>query len=171
MDSFLMVRSTGAAQNQNVGRWISSELAKATNQWRAQFRGDPRVKDDSAVTDADIAAHNLILWGDPQSNRVLARMADKLPVKWVGQTVRLGGKTFTAEIHVPVCIFPNPLNPKRYVVLNSSVTFRMGSRTSNSLQTPKLPDWALVDLRTPPSDTQPGLIYDAGFFNEQWRPQ
>ncbi|HMJ92077.1 MAG TPA: prolyl oligopeptidase family serine peptidase, partial [Candidatus Acidoferrum sp.] len=63
MDSFLIVRPTGKPQNEKVRAWISTRLAKATNEWRAQFRGDARVKDDVDVSDADIAAHNLILFG------------------------------------------------------------------------------------------------------------
>ncbi len=50
--------------------------------WRTQMRGDAPMKDDAAVTDADIAANNLVLWGDPQSNKVLARIADRLPIRW-----------------------------------------------------------------------------------------
>ena len=41
-----------------------------------------RSANDTDVTDADIANSNLVLWGDPGSNKVLARIADKLPVKW-----------------------------------------------------------------------------------------
>jgi len=40
---------------------------------------------------------------------------------------------------------------------------------TNSLQTPKLPDWAIVDTTVPPDDKFPGKIVDAGFFDEQWR--
>jgi len=65
-------------------------------------------------------------------------------------------------------IFPNPLNPNRYVVLNSSFTFREGAAVSNSQQTPKLPDWAIIDLRTTPSAHLPGAVESAGFFGEQW---
>ena len=36
----------------------------------------------------------------------------------------VGTAMFDAAHHVPVLIYPNPLNPKRYVVLNSGFTFR-----------------------------------------------
>ena len=163
MDSFLMVRPTGTARNEKVGAWISEQLAKATNAWRAQFRGDARVKDDAAVIDADIAAHNLILWGDPQSNRLLARIADKLPIQWTAEAVRVGDKTFAAATHVPVCIFPNPLNPQRYIVLNSGFTFAEAGVASNARQTPKLPDYAVLNVE------QEQAVVFADFFDEQWR--
>ena len=43
-------------------------MQHAIDHWRRQFRGEARIKDDKDVTEADIAAHNLILWGDPGSN-------------------------------------------------------------------------------------------------------
>jgi hypothetical protein len=38
--------------------------------------------------------------------------------------VRLGKNAYDAAHHVPVLIYPNPLNPRRYVVFNSGFTFR-----------------------------------------------
>lgn len=169
LDRFIFVRPTGAPLNAEVGAWAKSELDRAITEWRRVFRGDAIVKDDTAITAEDIASANLIVWGDPSSNAVLAKVLPSLPLKWTKTGLELGKAKLNSSHYATVFIHPNPLNPKRYIVLNSSFTFRMGSRTSNSLQTPKLPDWALVDLRTPPSDTEPGLIYDAGFFDEQWR--
>ena len=168
MSSFLVVRPTGHAANEKVGAWVAAELAHFTNEWRRHFRGDARVKDDTAVTDADIAAHNLILWGDAQSNQLLAKLSDKLPMRWANDNVALGNKTFPAANHVPLMIYPNPLNPNRYVVLNSGFTFREYDYLNNARQVPKLPDWAVVDVDTPPSSRWPGKVVDAGFFGERW---
>jgi len=44
--------------------------------------------------------------------------------------------------------------------------FRTDAYGSNAKQTPKLPDWALIDLDTPPGPRWPGRILDAGFFDE-----
>ncbi|MHB1422604.1 MAG: prolyl oligopeptidase family serine peptidase [Gemmataceae bacterium] len=169
MDSFLMVRPTGKPLHDKVGAWASAEMKHAVDHWRKQFRGEARVKDDAAVTDKDIAEHNLVLWGDPSSNAVLAKIADKLPVRWDGQQVRLGEETFSAEHHVPLLIYPNPLNPKRYVVLNSGFTFREYDYLNNARQVPKLPDFAVIDVRTPPSSRLPGKVVTAGFFDEEWK--
>jgi hypothetical protein len=66
-------------------------------------------------------------------------------------------------------VYPSPWAKERYVLINSGPTFREGHDRTNSLQNPKLPDWAVIDIRTPPSDTAPGRITDAGFFDEFWR--
>ena len=42
---------------------------------------------------------------------------------------------------------------------------------TNSMQNPKLPDWAIVAVgpEAPATDEQPGHIEACGFFDEQWR--
>jgi len=49
--------------------------------WRRQFRGEAQLLDDTAVTERTSPA---ITWalGDPGSNRVLARIQDRLPIRW-----------------------------------------------------------------------------------------
>lgn len=169
MDSFVFVRPTGKPLNDTVGSWVKNDMDRAIKQWRQVFRGDAQVVDDRALTPELIANSNLVLWGDPSSNSVLAKIAAQLPIKWSANEVQIGALRGDAAHSVPILIYPNPLNPKRYVVINSSFTFRQGANASNATQTPKLPDWALVDLRTPPSDKAPGLVIDAGFFDEQWQ--
>ena len=169
MDRFVFVRPTGTAANPQVGAWAEAEMTRAITQWRTVFRGDVRVINDSAVTNEIIADANLVLWGDTGSNSVLARVASRLPISWSADALGVAGRSYAAADHAPVFIYPNPLNADRYIVVNSSFTFRAGSAQSNALQTPKLPDWAVIDLRTPPDLTAPGAVVDAGFFDEHWQ--
>jgi hypothetical protein len=162
MDSFIMVRPTGKPINDKIGDWTTTAMTDAIREWRLQFRGDTPVKDDNAVTDADIANSNLILWGDPRSNHLLARMALKLPIHWDQSRFTVLRTTYSTRDYVPVLIYPNPLNPKRYVVLNSGFTFADEAPTSNALQIPKLPDYAVLNFHTQ-------AIEDAGFFDEEWQ--
>ncbi|MEO2006353.1 MAG: hypothetical protein ABGY41_19905, partial [Candidatus Poribacteria bacterium] len=168
MDSFVFVRPTGKPMHAKTGAWVESELERAIVHWRKQFRGYARVKDDTEVTDADIASANLVLWGDPASNKLLARLVGDLPVSWSDNRVSVGDKSFASAGHMPVLIYPNPLNPKRYVVLNSGFTYREYAYLNNARQVPMLPDWAIVDLSTPPGTVWPGKIVDANFFDERW---
>lgn len=168
MDSFVIVKPTGKAAHEKVGAWAAAECDRAVLQWHRIFRGEARVRADDAVTEADIKDSNLVLFGDPSSNKVLAKIADKLPIKWTADAVTVGGKTYPADHHAPVLIYPNPLNPERYVVLNSGFTFREAANGTNSRQIPMLPDYAVVDLTEPPSAATPGKVVDAGFFGERW---
>ncbi len=169
MDAFVFVRPTGVAANAAVENWTKAELDRAIEHWRRHFRGEARVKDDTAVTDEDVARANLIVWGDPTSNAFLKKIADKLPLGWNAQEVTIGQRRYPAAHHAPVLIYPNPLNSRRYVVLNSGFTFRDYDYLNNARQVPKLPDWAVIDLRTPPDARYPGKIVDADFFDEHWQ--
>ncbi|HTK78639.1 MAG TPA: prolyl oligopeptidase family serine peptidase [Gemmataceae bacterium] len=169
-DRFVMVRPTGpATPNEKVGDWVKKEMAHAIEHWRRQFRGDAVVKDDTAVTAEEIANSNLILWGEPETNAVLKKIAGQLPIRWDAKGLTVNGETFDARHHVPVLIYPNPLNPKKYVVLNSGFTFREYDYLNNARQLPKLPDWAVLDLSQPPSSRFPGKVVAADFFDEEWK--
>ncbi|HZK82096.1 MAG TPA: prolyl oligopeptidase family serine peptidase [Humisphaera sp.] len=168
MDSFIFVQPTDKPLNNKTAAWVAAEMKHAIEHWRRQFRGDARVKKDSDITDADIASSNLVLWGDRSSNRVLAKIADALPIGWKGDSVCVGDAKYPSDTHIPVLIYPNPLNQKRYVVLNSCFTFREYDYENNARQSPKLPDWAVVDVSVAPTAQSPGAISAAGFFGENW---
>ena len=169
MDSFLIVRPTGTPRHFAVGMWTEAELERLVREWRRQFRGDALVKDDTDVTAQDMATHHLILFGDPSSNSVLKSVMGKLPIQWGPAQIKVANASYSSEDHAPVLIYPNPANPRRYVVVNSGFTYREYAYLNNARQVPKLPDWAVVDLRTPPDSLWPGRVVAAGFFDEQWQ--
>ena len=161
MDSFLMVRPTGKALSAKVGNWTNTEMQHALDHWRRQFRGDARVANDNDVGAAEIAAHNLIIWGDPLQQFDPGKDGRQAACEVGRGSCGLGEQSFDAGHHVPVLIYPNPLNPKRYVVLNSGFTFREYDYLNNARQVPKLPDFAIVDINVPVS---------AGCREASWRP-
>ena len=135
-------------------------FAKEYAKW---LRADVRIKDDRAVTKDDIASHNLILFGDPGSNSIIAQIAAKLPIRWNRESVIAGDQKFSAADHVPVLVYPNPLNPKRYVVLNSGHTFHEDEfRGTNALLFPRLGDYAIIRLAGQRE------VVSAGLFGEKW---
>jgi dienelactone hydrolase len=168
MDSFVFVRPTGKAFTDALGKWEQSQADYAISEWVHFFRGEPRVKNDTNITAADIAAHNLVLFGDPSSNAIYKRIADRLPIQWRAEGVTAGAEKFGAS-HAPVFIFPNPLNPKKYIVVNSGFTFH--DQSNNDMQSPKLPDWAVVDVTKPGNNYNylPLFVAAQGFFDEAWR--
>ncbi len=169
MSRFIFVKPTGKFQNATVSKWVTSELKRAQIHWRQHFRGHAITKKDTDITDKEIANSNLILWGDPSSNAILKKIADKLPIQWKEKSITVGNITYDAQHHAPIMIFPNPLNPQKYIVLNSSFTYREYAYLNNARQVPMLPDWAIIDLRTPAGTQYPGKIVAADFFDEQWK--
>ncbi len=168
LDGFVMVKPTGQPMIPATSAWVASEMAHAQKFWRGQFRGDAMIRNDTQVTDADIASSNLVLWGDPGSNAILAKILARLPITWTPQTLTMDGKEYPAGTTMPIMIYPNPLNPRKYIVIDSGVTFRETSKSSNALQVATLPDYAAVDISTPANEKWPGKILTAGFFNESW---
>jgi pimeloyl-ACP methyl ester carboxylesterase len=169
MSRFIMVRPTGEPLNAKVGKWVEGEMKHAVEHWRKQFRAEITPIDDTQVDEKMIAGANLVLWGDPRSNKVLAKIADKLPIRWdVKEGVFVGKQSFDGSHHVPALIYPNPLNPKKYIVLNSGFTFREYDYLNNARQIPRLPDWAILDVNQPANAQRPAGIASAGFFGERW---
>ncbi len=169
LDRFIMVAPTGKPMNEKYGEWVEAEMNHAIEHWRRQFRGEAIVKKDVDITDADIASGNLILWGDPSSNKIIGRIQSRLPINWNSKEISVGSEQFASSGFVPVMIYPNPENPKRYIVLNSGFTFREYDYLNNARQVPKLPDWAIINLTSPITSQSPGTVVKAGFFDEGWR--
>lgn len=168
---FLFVTPSGKSDSPVVQKWVEFEMRHQQDRWRALMRGDPRVKRDVDVTPDDLAKYHVVCWGDPKSNKLIAKLGEKIPARWNGTKLQFGGMTFNAANHLPAMVYPNPLNPAKYVVLNSGPTFREAHDGTNSLQNPKLGDWAILDLGTPPGPATPAGIAENGFFDEAWQPK
>jgi hypothetical protein len=173
---FLCVRGTGTPWNAAVDSWAQANLNRFRYEWHRYFRGELPVKDDRDVTEEDVQTRNLILFGDPGSNRWIAKALPNLPVEWTKETVRLGEKSYAAGNHVPVFIAPNPLHPRRarYIVINSGHTFHEKELAGlNYLLFPRLGDRAILKVgsKTPkdPSEALEEEVIEAGFFDENWK--
>lgn len=166
---FLFVRPSGAGYHPTTDAWVEAELQHALQQWARQMRGEVRIKASADVTAEDLRRYHLVLWGDPRSNPTIAQVLGQLPLRWDENTVRVGDREFPGGAHVPLMIYPNPLAPEKYVVLNSSFTYREYDYLNNARQVPKLPDWAVIDITTAANARWPGRIADADFFDEQWQ--
>ncbi len=162
MDAFLCVRPTGTAWNSAAHQWGAKALETFSVDFAKWLRGDVRVKEDRAVSESDIASYNLILFGDPGSNSVIAKVIDKLPIRWSKDAIAIGERTFDATAHIPVFIYPNPLNSKRYLVVNSGHTFGEADfRGTNAWLYPRLGDYSVLRAT--------GDVVISGFFDESWR--
>ena len=113
-------------------------------------------------------AGNLVLFGDPASNPWIARVVAKLPIKWTRDELVVNGVRYDPKTHLPVLIYPNPLNPRRYVVLNSGHTFHAADfQGTNALLYPRLGDYAV--LRLTGADPLAVEVTTAGLFDEYWQ--
>lgn len=161
---FLCVRGTGKPWNPHVQKWADARLDQFAQDWARWMRGDVRIKKDTEVTPEDIETCHLVLFGDPGSNSLLARVLKDLPLGWTQTEVDLAGQ-YRADSHAPVLITLNPLNPHRYVVVNSGHTFGAKEFTgTNALLFPYLGDYAVIQV-----DGTAGVTKTSGYFDESWK--
>ena len=130
---------------------------------RGGIVGDNKIKlpviDDSDLTESERRRHNLILYGTPSSNRMLAHFADRLPLSFNGDTIRIRDREFTAECCAVFAVFPHPENPERYVAVHGGATpdaICWGSHLHMNL----LPDYIVYAK---------GEVLDWGFWNGDWK--
>ena len=112
-----LVTRAADTQNKMVDDVLQSMLPKpgTAGDW-VMFRTDFERKPDTAVTADDIANKNLVLVGRPYQNSFVAGLTG-LPITFgSGDSFSIGGKTFSPPDSYAV-IFPNPLNPEKYVLL------------------------------------------------------
>ncbi|HUT33317.1 MAG TPA: 5'-nucleotidase C-terminal domain-containing protein [Planctomycetota bacterium] len=103
--------------------------------WVKPTGGDPKLlgkwtgewaKADTEVTEADLARYNLLVYGGPDVNRLAARIAAGLPVKFGQGRFTIGSRVYDLPSHCVKLIHPNPLHPTKYVILyafNDAATF------------------------------------------------
>ena len=164
IEPFLAVRPTGKPWNEEANKRALENLNAFQHAYARRFRALIRVKDDKDVTTEDFARYNVALFGDPGSNRWISRVAPKLPVKWTKQSVSVGTQNYSSAGHIPVLVYPNPLSPDHYVVLNSGYTFEEREYTGDYAM-PRYGDFAVLKL-----DPETGSeVAQAGFFDESWK--
>lgn len=146
LDPFLLVRPTGTPWNDAVNQQALRTMARFDRLWAKFFRGHPYVKDDKDVTEADFAKYHVVLFGDPGSNRWIARMNGKLPVKWTKDTVTLGTHSYPAKESFPALVYPNPLHPSKYVVINTGLTI-IDREYNGDYGMAQMGDYAIVKVK------------------------
>ncbi len=100
-------------------RWMSvrpTGLDEATARLLTKWWPE-NAKADSDVTDQDLVECNLMLYGGPEMNKLTARMADRLPVKFENGRFSVGSAVYDRPTHCIAFLHPNPLNPKKYVIV------------------------------------------------------
>ncbi|MBO0698188.1 MAG: prolyl oligopeptidase family serine peptidase [Zavarzinella sp.] len=167
--SFLCVIGTGKPHQPEMHKAAEAQLARFRREWDKYLRGELPVKKDTEVTAEDRRTCNLILFGDPGSNRLIAEALSKLPVRWTADTLELDGTNYDPATHLPMLVQSSPFAPNRYVVLNSGHTFHEADfKGTNALLYPRLGDYAIV--KPTPTDKDPAAfdLVTAGLFDEKW---
>ena len=166
---FLCVRGTGKPWNADVQHHADLEFQRFSNEWNKWFRGQLPAKNDVDCTPEDLHAKNLILFGDPGSNSLIARVLPRLPIQWTADSLKMDGRSYPSATHLPAMIYPSPLSPGNYVVLNSGHTFHEADfKSTNRMLYPRLGDFAVLQVSPGETDPASAKVITAGLFDESW---
>ena len=169
MEPFVCVRATGKPWSENHQAWANWTLDRFSREFDKWLRGKVPTVDDKDVTDEMIQRKNLILFGDPGSNSVLAKVMEDLPIDWSDDGLVVNGENYDPDTHGVSLIYPNPLNPSRYVVVNSGHTIHEKDfKASNSWLFPRLGDIAVQRFAKESNGGYRESVEWAAFFDSHW---
>jgi len=112
----------------------------------------------------------VVLYGSPGDNVLLTRIDGALPIHVDERGVSVGAQRFDGDDVGVRFIYPNPLAPARYVVVQAAVTTEMVGRANKLAEFGG--DWVVFDARTLRGAQRrvfgPNRPRDVGFFDDTW---
>jgi pimeloyl-ACP methyl ester carboxylesterase len=141
----------------------------AVNLWKQWQRQPPRVFLDSEISDGDAARYSLLLIGGAEANLVARRLGR---VDIAPDHVTIQGRSFAATGARVQAIYPNPLNPQRYVLLvGASSAGALSLWTPDRLRDADF-DFVIEDGRVPSGTervSQSQMWVAGGWFDRRWK--
>lgn len=174
---FAIVIGTSAADPELREQCQKKAVAFA-GYWREWQKQEPRLFKDTDMNEADIARYSLLLVGGPGENLVTARLIHQLPFTVSSEGFVIAGRSFPAKDAVLHLIYPNPLNPDRYVRIvapTSAESMYFVEDNFANYREPESPyffDFVIQDPRLPvgglnASPDQVRVL--SGYFDTHWK--
>lgn len=156
-DKLLLVHGSSrqVEANRSLGLLYQHSLAEAMTEVL------PELKPDAEVSAEDLKTRDLVLFGGPEENSLLARLAveHKLPVSFLKGGFTWQGKTYTRPEEGLVLTLPNPWNPERVLYLMTANS-RLQLWQMTKAFTRGIPAWGLFkgsEVTARGSFANPGL--------------
>jgi len=139
--------------------------------WWYRANGFVRILPDTEVTREIIENYNLILFGNAVTNSVLKWINHRLPLRIEKGSVIVGDRILTQKDLCLIEIYPNPLNPEKFVLLYAPTTKKAEEIMGMFIPLyagAGLPDFVVYDR----SVLKYGWagVKAAGFFDKNWEP-
>jgi predicted esterase len=153
-----------------MNSYLNSSSERFAYEWDKYFRGNLRLYHADEIKRGDI--EQLVLFGDPESNPLIAKNLPNLPITWTKEKLVVNGVEYDPKTHIPVLIYPlkDPGDDYRYIVLNSGHTFHEADfKGTNALLYPRLGDWAVIKPTPTEKDPAAYEVVAAGLFDENWQ--
>ena len=165
---FLLVYGTSGDSTSTEANLHLARL-QAFSWWR-RANGLAQVLPDTEVTHQHILDYNLILFGNPNTNGLMERVNDRLPLSIRDGRVRAGRREIPGRDLALQEIYPNPLNPSKLVVVyaaTSAAAEPYSGFFSTLYSGAGVPDFLVYD-RSVRMKAWGGVVA-AGFFDTDWK--
>jgi hypothetical protein len=138
--------------------------------WWWRGNGHAEIIPDIELNSEIIHQYNLILFGGPETNAVSAKIKKDLPISIKNNRLIIDGQEIEKDDVAFQMIYPNPLNPEKYVVIKGG-TSPKGEELSGLFNViysgSGLPDFIIYDETV--KEKGWAAIIAAGFFDVNWK--
>ncbi|NOY93088.1 MAG: prolyl oligopeptidase family serine peptidase, partial [Deltaproteobacteria bacterium] len=167
-DRMIHVFGTANAEHTHALERAARRGARGWPLWAWDLKQE--VVADTDVTEEMMRSATVVLYGSPGDNTLLTRVDGALPIHVDARGVRVGERRFDGDDVGVRFIYPNPLAPERYVVVQAAVTPEMVGRANKLAEFGG--DWVVFDTRTLRGAQRrvfgPNRPLDVGFFDDAW---
>ncbi len=160
---FLVVGGSGGEGAARAA--LASAATQIRESWMKSYFAECPYKEDREVTPQDIADNNLILLGDARTNSVVGRLIESIPLKLESESVSIGDRRFEGKGLGVSVVYPNPLNPKKYLVIIAANDYEGFELYEPNLSQRGWYDFAVWNARDPRGA---GPVAE-GFWDGDWR--
>jgi len=138
--------------------------------WWKRANGFAEIIPDTEVTKEIMDEYNLILFGGPDENFITHKINNRLPIRVKDGEILFGRKRIKQKQMGMEFIYPNPLNPERFVFVhegNDWEGLKLSDFYTAIYSGAGLPDFIIFDDRVKQKGWA-GVIC-AGFFDSDWQ--
>lgn len=153
-------------ENNNLSEAINFCANSIAKKWEIRSAGNVKIKSDSDISPEDIANYNLVLFGNPESNKIISKINKFLPVRFSSKKIIIGEKEFSSEGTGLIEIYPNPLNHKKYIVVIGGIDEQSFMNVAH-ISLENIPDYVIFNSKTFSSHNKKYVL--AEFFDKNWK--
>lgn len=168
-DRMVHVYGTANAAHTDDLRDAATRGSRGWPLWAWDLRQE--VIADTELTEEIARNAHVVLYGSPGDNAVLERIAGALPIRIEANAVVVGDRRFEGNDVGVRFIYPNPLAPDHYVIVQAGVT--PGVVDAGNKLAEFLPDWVVYDGREVRGAQRRAAgrtrMRDMGTFDSRWR--
>jgi hypothetical protein len=162
---FLIVKGTSGSQDEK--KHLSALADTINKYWYQRYFVPCKIKSDAEITNKDIAEANLVLLGNFNSNAILAKLQNELPLKISDSGIQIQTRTTKGERLCFYMIYPNPLNSNHYVAIIGYNNPKFISLGAEGGEFNDVSDYGWYDFKVWSIGFTENEL--AGFFNSNWQ--